>query len=312
MINKEIWVKDFAANLYDSKEWYNIGKNHSEYVLNSIVHIPQFVASVVPTKVTNSTTLPVAATRQTFDDLTYSVEMLAMAPQYVTNIDAAEASFDTRTALMQDGISYLQQAMSIEIADKWAPIVSGSVALTTGTSTRSNIYGNTSIKKLTFNDVLLAKSSLIRNTKNVDLDKLYIIVDSVMYNDIVTMSEFNDKSTLVGDTAVVKGLVGEIGGLKVIQRAIGLPYVSQYVKAAVDYTDGHAATMFSAALLVAGDYVSYAYGTMENGQIMMGVTPYAQGYYSDVLQGHTRVGASPKYKAVSNVVKGVFAIVEAK
>jgi len=318
-INKEIWIKDFQANLYDVQEWYSVGKNHSEYVLNSVVHVPNAIASATPTKITNSTSLPVATVRQTFDDLTYSIAMIATPPTFVTNIDASEASFDTRSALMKDAVDFLKQAISIEIADMWAPETAENCGLTTGTATRSNIYGNTSIKKLTFQDILTAKAKLIRNTKNVNLDKLFIVVDAVMYNDIVAMTEFIGKSTIVGDTAAIKGLVGEVAGLKVIVRALGLPYISQFVKESVDYTDNHAATAFSAALLFAGDYVSYAYGTMENGGIQMGVLPYAPGYYSDILQGHTRVGGSPLYKAVDlnattgvDTIKGVYAIVEAK
>lgn len=318
MINKEIWIKDFQANLYDEQEWFSVGKDHSSYVLNSVVHVPNAITSAAPTKITNGTSLPVATVRQAFDDLTYNVAMLATAPTYVTNIDSAEASFDTRSAVMADAVGYLKQAISIEIANAWAPTTIYNVSLTTGTATRSNIYGNTLIKKLTFQDVLNAKASLIRNTKNVNLDKLFIVVDAVMYNDIIAMDEFVGKSTMLGDTAAIKGLVGEIAGLKVIVRALGIPYVSQYVKAPVDYTDEHANTMLSAAILFAGDYVSYAYGTMENGGIMMGVTPYAQGYYADVLQGHTRIGASPLYAAIMtqnvfpDMVRGVYAIVEDK
>lgn len=309
--NQELWTKDFAANLYDEKDFYRIGKNWSQYVLGAVTHIPQAVSDISPVKVTGATSYPVATQQVTYDELTFNNEMLAAPPRFVSNINASEASFDTRSAEMEDMVGYLRQAISMEIMDKWTPLATNSVIRTTGTATRENVYGQAAMKAITYQDVLDARSKLIRSSRNVDTSKMFLIVDPIMYSDIVAMGEFKQADVLTVQT-VVNGFVGEIAGIKVIQRTLGNPITSLLAKpATLDYSDGYDATHFSAALLVDASKVGYALGTMENGEINMGFEPYATGYYNDVLQAHTRVGASTLYKEdAGNVIKGVVSIIE--
>lgn len=313
--NKQLWVNDLAANLYDTKEWFKVAKDWSAYVNGSITHVPNGGAGASVTGITNSTSLPVAATRNQFDEITFTNKMLAFGPTYVTNIDAAEASFDTRTATMQEMINALKQALSIEIANNWLTIETGSILETSGSTTRGNIYGNTAIKSLTYNDVLNARRLLSATTKNVDLNSIYMLVDPFMYADLLGMTQFTQANDL-GGSVVVSGFVGEIAGIKVIQRASGLAVVDNagtWEKvAAVDYSDDYDATHYSAALMFDASKVGYAVGTAENGEINVGVESYASGYFTDVLQGHTRVGSAPAYKVASNIQKGVVSIIETK
>lgn len=312
-MNQELWTKDFAANLYDTKDWFRFAKNWSSHVNGGIVHIPQAVA---PAIVQANPAFPVATAAATYTDLTFTNSMLVANPRYVSNIDAAEASFDTRSAIMGDVVGQLQQAISIEIAEGWKPAqtATGSIIRTSGAGTRTNIYGKAVMKSLTLADILGARAALIRQGKNANLNNLFLIVDPIFYNDLLQTAEFVNADSLVIQTAV-KGFVGEIAGMKVIQRSLGMPYVDNVTVpndvAAIEYDDSYANTHFSSALLVDGDKVGYALGTMENGEIQMGVESYATGYYSDVLQGHTRAGSSALYaEDANNVVTGVVAIVE--
>lgn len=310
-INQQLWTKDFAANLYEELDWYSFGVNNSDAVNNGIVHIPQAVSSSVPVEVTGSTFFPLAVGEQTYDDLTFTMKMIAAAPKYVYNVTASEASFDTRSELMKDIVGKVKQAISIEIANAWTVVSTGSTINCSGTA-RTNIYGMTGCTSLTFADVLSARAKLIQNTKSVDLNNLYLIVDPILFNDIVKLDQFNYNDKLAGER-VAKGYVGEIGGFKVIQRPLGNPITNAGAKATISYTDTHDDTHYSSALAIVGDFVTYANGTVENGQIKMGVEPYATGYYNDVLQAHTRVGASPFYKVETTgySVKGIVTIIEA-
>lgn len=310
MFNKELWTSDFAANLYDSKDWYRVGKDWSAFMSGSIVHIPQFAAGAAVSEITGATALPIAATKQAFDELTFSNKMLAYGPAYVTNLDAASASFDTRSALMKDMNDYLRQAISIEVGNSWLTVETGSVLNTSGTSTRTNIYGQAAVKALTYKDILDARAKLVINTKNVDLNNVYMVVDPILYADILNMSQFQSAS-LLGDAVKTSGYVGEIAGIKVIVRASGSAVTAGGAKpATILYDDSYDNTHFSSAILFDGSKVGYSLGTMENGEIKVDFTPYAAGYFTDVMQGHSRCGASPLYKAVSNVVPGVVSIIE--
>lgn len=311
---QEKWLDTLAKNLYADNDWYRVGKNWSAFVNNSIVHIPQAVASVLPVEVTGATVYPVATSQTTYADKTFAIGMLAAPPRFVSNINMSETSFDTRSAEMEDITGFLRQAIDIKVMAGYTPsgvaAEVGSTARTTGTSTRTNIYGQAAIKALTFADILAAKAQIIRNTRNTKQDALYLIVDSIMYNDLIVLDEFDNSDVLTMQTKV-DGFVGKIAGISVIQRSLGNPYtVAVEQPAALLFDDSYDATHFSAALLIDASKVGYALGTKENGEIKVGFEPYATGYYNDILQAHTRVGSDQLYDVAGTIVKGVVAIIE--
>lgn len=310
-INQELWTRDFAANLYDEKDFYRFAKNWSSYINGGIVHVPQAGAGVLPVDITGATVYPVATSQVTYDDLTFTNKMIAAPPRFVSNINMAEASFDTRSEVMKEMVAYLKQAISINIMFGWSPAASatGSIIRTSGTTTRTNIYGQAAMKAITFQDILDARAKLVR--ANADLNNLYLIVDPIMYNDLILLGEFTNADELAIQTTV-NGFVGMIAGMKVIQRNLGNPYTALGAKpASLLYNDSYDNTHFSSALVVDGSKVGYALGTVENGEIKVGFQEYAPGYYNDLLQAHTRVGASHQYlEDANNNIKGVVAIIE--
>ena len=311
--NKEMWSEDLAKNVYLQDDWYRIGKNWSDKVLGSIVHIPQAKQGIVPVKIDGSTTYPIATQEVSYNDLTFPNEMIVAPPRFITNINASEATFDTRTAEMEDITGFLRQAIATELILTWKPKVTstGSITRTTGTSTRENIYGRANCKALTFADILAGRAKLVRS--GVSLDNIYILVDPIMYSDLLQMDNFTNADELAIQTTN-SAFVGVIAGMKVLQLAIGIPYnedSSGLAEVSVaSYTDSYT-DAFSTALIVDGGKVGYALGTMENGEIKVGFEPYATGYYNDVLQAHTRVGGSTLYDAdAASITKGVVAIIE--
>lgn len=316
-INKEIWTSLLAKNLYSESDWYTIGQNFNQYVSGTKVHIPQAVTTSVAVEVTGSTELPLSTGFATYSDLEYSMKLIAIAPTTIFRKDLDETNFPAQMELAADVAGRLKQAIDIEIAYDWTTIATGSTIRTTG-SGRTNIYGKTSCKAITFDDILRARNTLKRNTKDVNAGNLYLIVDSVLASDIVKFDQFKYNNELAGQVAI-KGYIGEVGGFKVIERALGIPITATNstattitVKAAVEYNDSHAAaTTYSAALAIIADKVAYSVGTVENGQIGMNVTEPTGYLMTPVYEAFTRVGGSPMYTADGyDIIKGVVSIVE--
>jgi len=309
-INRQLWTLDFAKNIYDEKSFWTIGKNHSQYLAGNIVHIPNATNKTPIAVLTAGTVLPVASTALTYSDLTYSPVTLAAGPIHVTNIEASEASFNTRTEAMADMVGGIKENVGQAIAINWSPAVTstGSIFDSTGTATRGNIFGNSAIKKLTLADLTNARVALEKSCKRSD--DLYLIVDPYQYADIVEFAGAAMQYVPANDVQV-KAYIAEYAGFKIIKRYKGIGYTA--AKAAkVAFGAAEANTHLSAALAVAGSFVSYAVGTVENGGIMVDVKEYQTGYFTDVMQGHTRVGASPIFPVVSNTVAGVVVIIESK
>ena len=311
-INKSLWVADFAANLFEKNAFYSIGRNWSEYVNGVTVTIPQAGAATAP--VAEGALTPFSAATMSFGSKTFNNTAIFAPARTVKATDADEASFDTRSAVMEGIVGELKQAINQNIAFGWAPAVtaSGSIVDSTGTATRVNQYGNT-VKKILFADILKAKAILSKNTPNVNFNDLYLIVDAFQYSDLVELgAAFQGVSTLT-QTSTVDGFVGTIAGLKVIQRSLGIPYTAaKAAKAAVDYTNAYDNTHLGAALIVEGSKVGYALGTPANGEIDLQIMDNAANVFKPIMQAYTRVGATTFYDVVGGAVPGVVAIIEGK
>lgn len=310
--NKELWTADLASTLYADSDWFRFGKNWSEYLSGSIVTIPQGSAPTVP--VGQVGLVPFTSTATTFGDKTFTNTPIFAPSRYVNATNYDEASFDVRQAMTAQISSELKQAVSQEVAFGWCPNVTatGSITDTTGTTTRLNIYGNT-VKTLTFNDLLLAKANMVKNNPSVNVNDLYLIVDPFMESDLIAMGTAFNQTSVLTMGAVIDGFIGTIAGLKVISKALGNPYTAgKAAKAPVDYTLGYAATTLSAALIVEGNKVGYAYGTPTNGEISLQIQESSANIFKPTMQAYTRLGATTLYDANAGLaVPGVHAIIEA-
>lgn len=305
-MNKQLWTADFARNLYDTVDFWSVGRNHSQYMSGNIVHIPNAATGTPITVLTSGTTLPVDSTGLTYSDVTYSPITLAAGPIHVTNIEMSEASFDTRSEAMRDLVDSLRQEIGKKIAYDWAPAVTstGSIIESTGAA-RANIFGNTGLKKLTLADLVSARIILEKTAKRGD--DLYLIVDPYQFSDIVDFA--GSALQYTSSNVLTSAYIAEYAGFKIIKRYTGIAY-THGIAAKNAFNAATNNTMLSAALAFSASCVSYAVGTVENGGIMLDVKPYQTGYFTDVMQGHVRVAGSPIYPVASNTMTGVVAIVE--
>lgn len=288
--NLELWSGEFAANLYDASNWYSVMKNWSQYAVGNSVRIPQAAAKSTPLELSS---VPVATVGKAFQDLTFNIVNLVAEPRYVDLSQDIANTFDGRAKLSADMLAELKQGTSIRIGYDLQP-ASASIS-TSGTTTRTNIYGQAGVKSLTYNDILKARALLAKSGAN--MNSLYMVVDAIGYNDLLTLPEFN-RDTILSDKVLVDGFVGKIGSFNVITRNLGLAYTSLAAKpSTVDYADGYDNTHFSSILCFDASKVGYAYGDTQ-----LGVTPFATGYYTDVMQARTRIGASKLYADGSGIV----------
>ena len=128
--------------------------------------------------------------------------------------------------------------------------------------------------------------------------------DLLKMNQLIGLNVFNPTYD-----ALIDGLVGRIGGFDV--------YVSDYVgsfttanaKKAIDAAD--LATDLEASIAYHPNFVRYGMGNKKSGGIHLAFSDGGlQMSYGDVINGWLRVGASPAYKAVSNVTTGIVTIKE--
>lgn len=283
----ESWAMEFAQNLYDTSDWFTVTKNWSSYIGEGAnkVHIPQGGAKVSPFILDNSTSLPVAPSTKTMQDIEFDIINIAIAETMATE-QKDITNPNVRRELESEILSAMAQFRNIAIGYGIQP--DSSTLFTTGTDTRDNVYGKASIKRLTYSDIIAARVKLAQD--KADMSNLYMLVDDVMYSDLLLMDQFNRDTTL-SDNILTNAVVGSVAGIKVMTRSSGLAYTSLNAKpTAVNLEDGYDATHNSAAMIFDASKVGYAQNVGN-----MKVDPYANGYFKPVMFGDFRVGASAKY-----------------
>lgn len=305
---KELWLKEYAAKLTRENTFYIGAKNDSEYVKAAgVITAPQSAGLPTIGTLTDGTSLPVTATKATFDYLEYSPATYTFGPIYVHNIDEAELSFDGMSAILDESVRALQEQIDYKIAYEWtANAVSGSLVTTTGTA-RTNIFGNASAKAITFTDITNANIAL--NKQNVPQTGRRLLVDAVGYGDIISLTQFIDAS-VIDRKAIVDGFVGRVGGFDVFWTTKLGSFVAAGTKKAIDATD--LATDRSAAIAYHPSFVRYGVGTATSNGIGIKFTD-PTGYFIDgqMMEGWARVGATPAYKDAGDST-GILGVVTIK
>jgi len=300
-----------AVNLYDTNPWYMFARNLDKFNLGTVVSIPQEAA--YPLAKVKGAGAEAISTAITYTEKTVASKMLIVPPVYVEKKESDELTFDSRTRLIENVTLSLQEAISSEIMNAFSPGATAleSITRTSGTVTRPNVYGQPAMKSLTMADIAKAKAKLIIQSRSTNPTNLYLIVDPIMYADLVQLDQFVEADSLTIQTQV-NGFVGTVQGIKVIQRTSGNPYTALVAQpATLNYKDTYDATHFSGALLVDANLVGFTARTKEGARdTFVGFDNYAIGYYTDIVQGHTRVTATQIYDEVATVIQGVVAIIE--
>lgn len=297
--NFEIWSNEVAANLYGDTKWYTVLQNWSRYANGETVHLPQSPVVGSARALDGSTVFPVATVDKTFLKKTFDMNIVGADPRKVKITQDAFNNIDTRTELMADMVGELETGVSNSIIN--ALKVTGSRLIrTSGASTYTNFYGKASVKAMVEADILAARGLLGKD--KADMGKLVMFVDSITYtNAILKMAGFN-RDTVLSDKVLTEGYVGSIYGIKVYEvSGLGIAYTAAGAVPTLELDGSYDNTHFSGALIVDTSKAGYAVG-----ETKVKVDEYATGYYGDVMQGHTTVGAASKY--ADN--KGVVAIIE--
>lgn len=205
---KEAWLSDIQENFYQGIEWITNSIDHSSFINNNIIHIPQ--AGSDPEIVINPTSFPLTISQRDDTDLTYKVDAYVLKPKVITGIETFQIAYDKRMSVMAQNYAYLRQRIGRQTAFNWSTDAPARIIRTTGalTSTVLAPIATGNRRKLTINDLI--KASLIMDRDFVPLDERYLLLDSGMYKELLedptlTRKDYVDKAVL--PTGVIDMLI---------------------------------------------------------------------------------------------------------
>lgn len=296
MLNKQVWLNSLVENFFPSNSFATKSIDDSTFVNNKTVHIPNAGA---PSGVkTNRTEKPASVNQRTDQDLTYDMDELTTNPIYIPNVDTVELSYDKRNSILWNDRMELQKEAHQNLLYRW--FQESKTVETEGEAreahTSDKATGNR--KKMTKKAVM--KLMVMFNQQDVPAENRYILLDSIMYADLLEDLTDKELSAFLNSADAQNGVLGKLYGFNIMQRSQVLRLTS--AKKLLKWSEAGQATELAAGLAWQQECVSRALGEVKMFDSMDNPT-----YYGDIYSFLMRVGGS--YRRYDK--KGIACIIEA-
>ena len=264
-IQKEIFSPIIQENLTKGMEAIAfIATDETNTFLNAkTVHIP--ASGALGGVIRGATSLPVAVTSRSDNDLTYELTDFKIPPTNVEWMEKFQLAYDKMASITKDLTGNLSQDVAKYLMSQWYYKAAGSLVATSGTTTTTNWLGGSatgSLKHITGADVRTAAK--IMDGQNVKSTDRFLLLDYEMYWQLLGDISYNaERVEVIGG---LQSTVDLVYGFKVIQ----MPYVASVntsdvikVPAAADGSFTFAATDRPIGLAIQKECASFAMSPIE-------------------------------------------------
>lgn len=266
-LNKEIWEQSIQEQLFLNDEFMNtVGIDHSMYVNNKTVHIPQ--AGANPTIGKNISSFPMTVSGRTDTDLTYDMNIYYAPPIRIGTEETQWISYEKRASVLQASVNKLRNVAGNNTLYSWGgAIPSGSIVRTSGTATAKALAPSATgtRKDPKLEDFFNARAILGMQNLNPG-DSIWGIVPENMYWALINDDNIKKALEWGAEPTAPGGKVAMIAGVKLLRRSA----VTVWDSSAVIKTVGDEGTPTSATtsdnlgiLVVSNSYVSKALGGID-------------------------------------------------
>lgn len=223
----EVWVADIKENLFFENEFMNLAVDHSSYIGNKIVHIPQ--AGVNPNVKKNRAELVADLAQRADDVISYQIDNYTTDPWLVKDVEELNISYSKRQSLMGQQVATLGDVIAESTLINWA--ATGEYVLrTTGDTVDLAEYSEVAANSTaTGSRKLLTVRDFARAAAKMDIDKVpkqgrYAILPTALYYNLFSNEELIANRARLGKDEITMGVVGDIHGFKIIYRGTVLTY----------------------------------------------------------------------------------------
>lgn len=290
-IQKEIWLDQIQDALLPASDFVNQSVDHSGFVDNITVHIPQ--AGTATAVVKDRTVLPATIGQRTDTDRTYNLSEYTTDPMVIRDVDEIQSSYDKRASILRDNVNEINKRIGDQTAYTWAgstlwTTAGGQIVLTTGTAGSTALApGATGTRKaIKIDDLANAAAKL--DGDDVPSEGRFLLMPAKVYHAML----IENASTLLHMDYMNMGLVGDvkvpkIWGFNIIVRSNTVVYADaatptlKAVGAATATTDhygvvgwhkDYAANALGAIKVFAESDKADYYGSIVSAMVMHGST----------------------------------------
>lgn len=250
----EIWVKSIIEGLFANNTFAARSVDHSEFVDNKTVHVPN--AGAAPNVEKNRTVFPASVTKREDIDLTYNMDEFTVDPVRISHAEQVELSYNKRESIVRQSRRKLAQDIYDSIIYDWIPEGVKSVE-TVGAAVAAHIKGATGNRKLMSKDTVKALQTVFDDWELPEEGRC-ILLDAHMYNQLMDSLTDAQQNNFLACADPARGVIGKYLGFDFYKRG-------KVAKVATDgtvkpWSAADAATDCAAGLAWQEDCVSRALG----------------------------------------------------
>lgn len=250
----EIWIKSIIEGLFANNTFAARSVDHSEFVDNKTVHVPN--AGAAPNVEKNRTVYPATVTEREDVDLTYSIDEFTVDPIRIPHAETVELSYNKRESITRQSRRKLAQDIYDSLIYNWIP-AGVKVVETTGENVAAHIKDATGNRKLMTKKTVEEVQTLFDEWELPEEGRC-ILLDARMYNQLMHSMTDTEQNNFLSCADPVRGVIGKYLGFDFYKR-------SKVAKTAADKTvkpwsAANAATDCAAGLAWQEDCVSRSLG----------------------------------------------------
>jgi len=256
-LQKEVWVQSIQEVLFQNQEFISNSIDHSAFVDNAIVHLPQSGAS--PAVVANRAVFPATIAERTDTVKDYSLINFSTDPIRLRNLDEIQTSYQKRTSILSQHTGVLNETIGNYAANAWGVDTAARVVKTTGAAAGDALAPGATGTRLTADKADVRQLARIFDKDNVSNANRYLMMPVDMYYQL-----FGDTTLLSRDymerSSQEMGVINELYGFKIMVRPTVNAYDAGFAKKAIGAAT--AATDNLGAIAWQKDAVSNALGNI--------------------------------------------------
>jgi hypothetical protein len=290
-LQKEIWIVTIIGLLFADSTFASRSVDHSEFVNNKTVHVPNAGANPAVSKTRPTGTISYAPGR-TDVDLSYDIEKYFVGPVIIENPESVELSYNKRESVMAGLGAALRDVIYGELIYNWIPSSPSKLA-TTGNPAAATLEGATGTRNgLCKADVRTLRTAF--DKQDIPLEGRCLLIDADMYGQLLGDLTETESAAFLATASAVSGIVGKLYGFDVYMRS----KVAKTTAAGVakQWSAAKAATDSAAGIAWSDTAVSRAVGNID---VLDNTRDAVQ--FGDVLSAVVRAGG----KHMRNDGKGV-------
>lgn len=211
----EIWIRSIIEGLFANNTFAARSIDHSEFVDNKTVHVPNAGAPSNVEK--NRSTFPASVTTRTDVDVDYSIDEYTVDPIRIPHADTVELSYNKRESVIRQNRRKLIDEVHRDLIYRWIPD-GVTVKETTGDAVKSHLPGTTGMRKA-FTKGSVQEIMTLFDTQDIPEDGRNILLDALMYNQLLNSLTDNERANFISCADPAKGTIGEYMGFNFYKRS---------------------------------------------------------------------------------------------